>query len=1265
MSDSKGGGIPWTSVAVLVAFVGSTQLVPHAFEQLRPAEKERAQSSLSAEMEVDARLWEDPFAALRRHEQERAERCERVVKTSGIAACRSSWEGVRRPEVLRDRLDRDGDKDVSESLVVLALVPGNPFVGAEEGRRRTRYAVLAGLQAQGYVPDNAERIGLLEFDVQRLTSDCEAARAARRHQGLNAPGELATAASAPSASVSTASTAAAPAAINDPPVCRELRRSGAPKPSDKAKFTVPYEMLAKRNRHREADTTGPLRRFEQVALLWVDESALPDSKLDGLARMVDAMFGPELVANRAPCVKPSRTLPRLAIIGPSSTDALRTALSDLRRASEVYAKDSKPVIEALGERALGCECKASAMLTGGSAALSVSEGDGPGDGAAQKPQALQSNKAEPRLSCPLLADPRPALQGYRLLAGAKIFNSASTASSNMLDELRKQDLDAFLNEKFNRMLGDRPPVKIDFQRTISTDNELIKRLVAELQLRLPANEQRRLVVVAERDSIYSQSLVNELQHRLKDFHNLSFEPVYFFRGIDGVTTRDAGREGNERTAASKATALEWPESRDQLDYLRRLAASLKDSEAPGRAGPIGAIGILANDVHDKLLVMQALHDTFSDKVFFTTDMDARFLHPRVQAFTRNLIVATSLPLEFYPPKPGIVDLQAGTPPLRDVYQTASYLAARRAACRSQECLDEEKLAARDALDNPSLYEIGRNGAVPLSGYALLNQTGSTSSARLIVAALVAGLMLIGLLVWPSTPAIRQARIAYLRRPLAPDASAMHMPMNLPAVVLVALHAALCAYVFCSLIELVRPQQMSFAQTLILSALAAFAALLAVLPSLLAQQRHAVASVAEQEAGVDKLHIAVLALIAAAWVWVAWPGAEAKVCLDCEPVTWLQGVSAWPSQLIHLLALMTILWTLDFAWSDTLRRMHEDSAWLQLPRPKAPGVSRIGVQGLLKGWFKQVSISTWQRPGGASNDFLSLWTQYGERGDSRPRAARTIVWYLISVLVVTMLFFGLSEGQVPEVPVRGLEHRQLVRATLYACLLLLPLLVVAVADATMLAFRFIGHLNCGRSAYPQATIAHFARQLGEAHAPLWQRLFPVRLEERPGSAAAVPGAALPPAGAFHCLLDDWLDVQVVARRTAYVSRLVIGPFLVLALLVVARSRLFDNWSLTPAIAVAISLYLVWLIVLASLLKIAAENTRKRALASMNADLRWLAGSTAEMAVLVEPFKRLIASVESNQTGAFAPLFEQPLLKALLVPLGGAGGAQLFDYLLLAR
>ena len=87
MADSKGGvlgSFPWASLAVLMAFVASTQLVPHAFDALRPAEKARAQAPLDPDLEINARLWEDPFAALRRYQLERSERCERQRKAAQL-----------------------------------------------------------------------------------------------------------------------------------------------------------------------------------------------------------------------------------------------------------------------------------------------------------------------------------------------------------------------------------------------------------------------------------------------------------------------------------------------------------------------------------------------------------------------------------------------------------------------------------------------------------------------------------------------------------------------------------------------------------------------------------------------------------------------------------------------------------------------------------------------------------------------------------------------------------------------------------------------------------------------------------------------------------------------------------------------------------------------------------------------------------------------------------------------------------------------------
>jgi hypothetical protein len=137
------------------------------------------------------------------------------------------------------------------------------------------------------------------------------------------------------------------------------------------------------------------------------------------------------------------------------------------------------------------------------------------------------------------------------------------------------------------MLGERALDPARFKRTIGTDDALIERLVGELLLlRIPKTHPRRLVLVAERDSLYSQALVEVLQKQVKQAApHLPVEVVYFFRDLDGVTTRDAGRDSVDKGSARSGSGagfdydlsvagqarLEWPESRDQLDCLRRLA----------------------------------------------------------------------------------------------------------------------------------------------------------------------------------------------------------------------------------------------------------------------------------------------------------------------------------------------------------------------------------------------------------------------------------------------------------------------------------------------------------------------------------------------------------------------------------------------------------------------------------------------------------------------------------------------------------------------
>ncbi len=1203
MSDRPdGNGVPWGSIAVVAAFVSSTLLVQHPFQPLRPDEKEHALPQQGAELEVEARLWEDPFAAARRYESDRRTRCDKLgnsrkLQTPAASAPGGAVTGVsttdasadcgepagqarRQPARLLHDLDRNGNQDLTETLVVAVMLPGNAFVGAEESRRRTRYALLAGLQAQYLSPDDPEHFGLLQFDLPAGKGGSHSLR-------------------------------------------------------------VPYEMLSQQPILRGSAGAGHQdESYAQVAVLWIDETALPQPMLNALAGLVGQLMATPTTAGWRQQVKPRSidgreqgmraNLPALALIGPSSSDGLRQALRDLDRAAN--SCDPAPLNEAAG-------------------------------------------KAVDAASRPRCRDdlPAPVIEGYRQLAKARLFNATATAGASAMPELHEQNLDAYIKERLARIAGMPVNREVEYLRTMATDDKVLRSLVVELQLRLPADVKRRVVLLAERDSLYAQALVSELRWRLSDNRspqynpNLRLETRFFYRGLDGATTFDGAAE---RPATGKdkdsAALLEWPESRDQLDYLRRVAISLKHSESerpiglPHRqseadqtteGGPIGAIGLLASDVHDKLLVLQALHESFPDKVFFTTDLDARYMHPRTLGYTRNLVLASSLPLAFAKPR-----LQAGAPPFRDVYQTSVFLAAQRAGCRQGQACEALHDDIQEAIAQPSVYEIGRQQAVPLAGYDHSQRVRDQHLAHTGIV-LPMWLVLAGALwFWPSTPALRQVRDWVFGKPAPPASKAQAPPLS--NVLLAVLHLGVLAFALGSTVEFAAPGRLGLTGILLLTASVTGVVLLMLLG------RGAMRPLALDNATAMPTWLAPAAgalLMLAAAVWIAWPTESAAPCTACEPAAWLEGVSAWPSHLVHLLALVALVCILDVQWSRIRDRFDIDTRWLALAPVGMPSASL-----LRRAWWREHSIVGWSPPptdpknanelGHASVGFDLLWRETAHRAEPMARMVRALVWYVVTLGLMVALFFALSDGQIPEVPVRGPDHRNLVRLTLYAVLALLPMLMVAVADATVLNQRLIKHLDKGRTDYPEATVQRFANALGgPAQAALWQRRIAAPPWQRGDS--QLPGR--------HTLLDNWIDVRLIGRRTAAVAPLIVGPLLIVALLVVARSRLFDNWAITMPVALGICAYLAWLVVLAVLLKRSAEKAREHALRRMQADLLWLGGAGSDWQSLVEPFKRLIEEVRGNQEGAFAPLFEQALFKGLMVPLGGIGSTQLFDYLLLAR
>jgi hypothetical protein len=52
-----------------------------------------------------------------------------------------------------------GQREPEPTLALVVSVSGAPYSEDQENRRRTRYAVLAGLAAEGFIPDDPEHIG--------------------------------------------------------------------------------------------------------------------------------------------------------------------------------------------------------------------------------------------------------------------------------------------------------------------------------------------------------------------------------------------------------------------------------------------------------------------------------------------------------------------------------------------------------------------------------------------------------------------------------------------------------------------------------------------------------------------------------------------------------------------------------------------------------------------------------------------------------------------------------------------------------------------------------------------------------------------------------------------------------------------------------------------------------------------------------------------------------------------------------------------------
>lgn len=783
--------------------------------------------------------------------------------------------------------------------------------------------------------------------------------------------------------------------------------------------------------------------------------------------------------------------------------------------------------------------------------------------------------------------------------------------------------------------------RVRVMRTIGTDDRLAARLVDELRRRdiSPAGDCRsggpirsHVAMIGEWDSVYGRELAEAMSREFRKdgrcagavaesrwIHRFSY-----LRGLDGQIPTAGAKEGKDDAGGASAKAadgkqteraIERAEGQGQFDYLRRLGDRLQDLDdalvAQGQ-GRVRAIGVVGGDVYDKLVVLQALRDRFPAALFFTTDLDARMLHPAEQAWARNLVVASNFGLQLAPA------LQGDIPPFRDGYQTSLYLSSlialhnARRDCRGAStsgCITEAQVAGW--LGDGRVFEIGRSRAFDFSpvddASALACQAG--------------------------TGLEHCARVQ--------PGGSLPYPRPGRAVATCIAASAMVALLLLAWIAVTRPAYRSWVR------------------------RHR-AVVRRGAFGLVAAAVLVTVFAGPLWsavaTWLTESGAG-------EPVAFFEGISIWPTQCIRLVAIVFSLAFVIVSWRMLAGNLDAMSKQLHFSRSRTILVRRLDAyyarQSVWRALYRMFAFRIDQDDIrhvprlDLSSAAQQFWAKYIYQGRFRARFVRVLVASLAytAVAAAVVFVFGL-----PATPSRGGRAWLVNLVLLWTSIGLMHFILFYVVDATVFCVQLINGLSRGlgeRTFYwPCRALDDFAHILGiqpRAVVPN-DPPGPAPLESEATKPAVDPAQAAA-TDLRRRIVESWLSIRFIAMRTRVVAALVYFPFVVISLMFLARNRAFDNWSLPLGLALVFAASTFIVSICAVMLRISAERARRKVLDLLGAILLLLKGREDKTAAQVE---LLMANIRGFREGAFAPYSQQPIFRALLLPLSTFGGSALFDW-----
>lgn len=833
----------------------------------------------------------------------------------------------------------------------------------------------------------------------------------------------------------------------------------------------------------------------------------------------------------------------------------------------------------------------------------------------------------------------------------------------------------------------------------------------------------------------------------------NFHRFYYLQGLDGETVVSEAQipskaddiNASKRNSPSLDEFRQWQpdankaEGPSQLDYVARLGDRLQQMDEGFKhthSGQIKAIGVVGSDVYDTLIILQALHERFPEALFFTTDLDARLWHPKELRWSRNVLVMSGFGLALDP------ELQRGVSPFRDTQQTAQY-AATLAALGNTNLANLAKIP-------PRRFEIGKRWVVDLSvpssivcsndlvdprrpSFRLhpantkeVYRTQPYLHARIICSFATLALLTIALCIFYK-PFRRSTWkwSKFLSKSLEYAAEDFGGPDG-AAVVLRQLKKNKDPFVKWILAEL----QKEFERT----SDAEF------LTTLEKTEEEKVGSW-EEELRLDEMHEKLAHALAASFnkvlkhdtkekpedyqiyethlipgdihngarflamrtelisngFWSKWRKhrnllkihEESRLCLDAlldglqdspdlakalhPPLragappdantlskciermkdAALESAKAARAAAVRILRLRRKrrkLTLLALSISLVVGIALGVSIWYEsLYNPEGQGLSfRNGASAwpaqicrfiaIIVAVFSCITIYyrkriafavitrrfrfTLKPPQGVPPERVCAivsWSQYTKKRGLKSRFNDIFLPFIL-YLIFCFFIFGCSGWILPFSPTRGTIVSFWNRYLLFAAVIAFLYLTFLTIDTVIRCRKFILKLGTAPTEYPEAVRRHFARLNGDVD---------------------------------EFYLDEWIDIQLIAELTEQIGGVVYHPFLVFCFLLIARNESWAWWSWPLWLVVIFGFNLLLAVACVLILQFAADRAKQLAVANLQAKVKRLQSLAAPNKTQsnADQAKRLLDEISQIRRGAFAHVWQSPLLGAILLPSSG--------------